>query len=790
MKFFRTLYHFLGGIQFALILISCVALFVIAGTLIESSTQSHRYASQFTYSNPLFGLLLWGFFINILFSATRRWPFKVRHVPFLITHFGLLMILSGTLAKHYFGLQGTMSIMEGSASQDILLNDTYAVQIEKKEQKTPTRFEIKRRLMGGFDSQVASVPDGLKLYLLDYAPHSTERLASWIKNDFATILGFGSMPVYKAYEDQKDLPISGKVRFGTNEIPWNFYALRTTSETINQILKRLYFKDTTIRFTERSSKKLLKEVPLEEIVKQSTYLTEYGNVSLEFDLNFSPIEGFVSPLLKIAFEEKESTLKMKVPLKDSHALLNFNETTPFLGSLPVAVDIDHQPILAFIEDEHFDCHLISFDSHGKVWWFPFRNEMPETLVVYDDGFRGYGARAPLPFSHAISGRDQLEAASINHLRTQLQQALNEGMELSLPLDLFQKACKQSGVDFIDNFLAFLSHWDNLHCWLYPEHASLPNELSKIMTNIDWNTFPKEEWQGCLWNSHLFALIEPSIQTGIDLLEILHQQQWPLLDSLKAQRTATGPCSPEESEELLTSMTRQIFVAANNFQDQNWGQACNLPEQNARLFTAYLRAYGIHLKTISTLPFSEEESEPTIIETLLYPIHKEAMPSRKLEENVPKITLQARKGKLAQTFSLCYDRFANGLKWPILNGEYIVRFQPSLENIPYRVRLRSARQINYSNSSQAYSYESDVIITDQRNGDAVEKTISMNQVHETWDGYRFYLSSIAPPDEGAVKKVQIVVNYDPAKYWLTYPGAIILTCGILLLFCMRPYKRKG
>jgi uncharacterized protein YijF (DUF1287 family) len=63
------------------------------------------------------------------------------------------------------------------------------------------------------------------------------------------------------------------------------------------------------------------------------------------------------------------------------------------------------------------------------------------------------------------------------------------------------------------------------------------------------------------------------------------------------------------------------------------------------------------------------------------------------------------------------------------------------------------------------------------------------VHETWDGYRFYLSSITPSDESAVKQVQIVVNYDPAKYLLTYPGAIVLSCGILMLFLLRPYRRS-
>ena len=102
----KSIYHFLGSVYFALILITTVAIFVVAGTFVESATQSHRYAALFTYESIFFVALLWGFFINILFAATRRWPFRLNHVPFLITHLGLLMILGGALTKHYFGVQG------------------------------------------------------------------------------------------------------------------------------------------------------------------------------------------------------------------------------------------------------------------------------------------------------------------------------------------------------------------------------------------------------------------------------------------------------------------------------------------------------------------------------------------------------------------------------------------------------------------------------------------------------------------------------------------------------------
>ena len=68
----------------------------------------------------------------------------------------------------------------------------------------------------------------------------------------------------------------------------------------------------------------------------------------------------------------------------------------------------------------------------------------------------------------------------------------------------------------------------------------------------------------------------------------------------------------------------------------------------------------------------------------------------------------------------------------------------------------------------------------KNIDDRETTISMNHVHQTSDGFRFYLANLTQPSPYSARQAQIVVNGDPAKYWLTYPGGIILALGIVLL----------
>jgi hypothetical protein len=751
MKLIHKLYHFLGGIHFALILIASVALFVIFGTFIESSTQSHRYAAQLTYQNPLFAFLLWGFFINILFSATRRWPFKKKHVPFLITHLGLLMILSGVLAKHYFGLQGTMRITEGSSSDEVMLPHTYAVHVESKNSEKPARYPL-----GMITTQNEHSPS---IRLTEFSPHCTEHLAGWVKGSFAFIGSHPPIPLHCAAQDEGTLPVGGQAKLHHPEsYSWDLYALKTSNPA--KALSKLYTQHARIAFNDRIKKQTIREMPLEILLKDTS----------ELDL-------IKTPNLKIG--------QVTIPLSGGQALLNLHDG-PQLGSLPIAIDIIQKPFFAIIQDDANDVYLAASDPYGRIW---SQKENQDVLIAYDDGYAGYTTRVEIPLKAYPNGRPEKEEALINQFTQRLKQALVEGTELAPPLQLLLK----NNGDLPEIATLFLSQWNDSGRWLYPENIPLPNPLKPLFAELDWSSTSPSIKQGCEWTVKLFDQLTPNLVHNRNLLTALEEHHWPLLEALKKE--AAG-----EETLAYTLLTHQIFAASELRSTQNESENTS-PEHQAALLSAFLRAYGIHFSTLLPNPSEQEwdaivqdyladEINPShiVLETLVSPRQKVEPPTKKLEENKPKISLFLTKGKRKQNISLAYDPTGKGMKWPVLDGEFLVRFQPLFKEIPYQVRLRQARQINYANSSQPYSFESDLIVKDKRNHATTEKTISMNNVHETWDGYRFYLSSISPSDESAVKHVQIVVNYDPAKYLLTYPGAFILSCGILLLFIQRPYRR--
>lgn len=454
----KKLYHFLGGITFAIILIGTTTVVVIAGTFLESYADSHRFAALFTYSSPAFTLLLSLFFVNILFSSLRRWPFTRRHIPFLITHLGLLLLLSGAIGKQLFGTQGTMRLVEGSGSQQLLIADSYAIEITSPTDK----------IFWPITPQANCQFGDLHLSCQKWRENSREHLEFWIKGPWTYVNGLPPFPVAK-WQVSEPLTPTITARTETNEL-WNFAAYRTN---------------------------------------------------------------------------------------DIEALMKASEEAP-------------HPLLLFVEDEFGDNHLLAYDSQGHFNSEIFRRNAMESLIAYENGYQGYAIE------------------------------------------------------------------------------------SKLI---------------------------PALECPI---------------------------------------TRRHVVQAT---------------------------------------------------------------CKKLEDNLPLVVLKAN-GE--EDIPLTYDKSGSGIRWPILDGAYLLRFQPMCYEIPYHVRLHQAKQINYPNGSQPFSYEANITVTSLTSGEAVETLLSMNKVYETWDGYRFYLSNIAPGTEAALHQVQIVVNHDPVKYWLTYPGAIFMCFGIvLLLFWKEP-----
>lgn len=729
MKFLRKIFAFLGSVRFAVFLISLTALMVVIGTLVESKTDSHQFAAQIIYSSWLFQLLLAGFFINILFSALRRWPFKKKHIPFLITHFGLLMIIAGTAIKTAFGTQGHLLITEGSGGSQLLLPGTYALYKESRNSKRGFFTPLKTDFSGKLFSD--------EFPISDFTTHVQEKFSSWIQGQEGKILGLE--PFKAVVWKEGDLLLSG-----------NPLALITDNK--ETVLREYLSDNVSVLISDTKTEQPLGFFALKELINGKEVLGQSIRAELKAD--------FDSPAL--IFNETH------VPLSGPLALINQTKAT-YLGQAPLTFDLKCDPNLIILQDSNKNSTLITCDAYGRLSFEHFSSQDLNKYLSYDEGFGGYTVQAEVPNFKKTQGRKETEEALLEKTVLEFKNALEEEPDLAPPLVIFKEAALQKG-SFTELLLGFLKAWDRQGGWLYS--GKVPEHLSEVIQTLDWASVDPALTKSCLWASRFFSEIEPEMKKGGNIAEILQQRGWPLMSSLL--QTSDG-------YEQLTLFTRQLFAAGNELP---WLPFPQEPEELARLFSAYLRAYEIHY---SAIPLPKElERAPTI--TLESPLVKEftAIPaSLKLEENIPKITLQITKN---EEISLAYDKLGNGLKWPAMKGQLLLRFQPHVISLPYHVRVHGAQQINYPDSEQPFSYESEVTIMDKRSGKSVRKTLSMNNVHETYDAYRFYLSGLSENKEG-IHTVQIVVNRDPAKYWLTYPGGVVLAMGILALFWLNPYKPK-
>ena len=111
----KKIFHFLASLRLAVCVILLLAAALAAGTIVESlyDIQTGRYwVYQTVWFNALLGLLG----INILSVALSRLPWKRKHIPFLIAHLGILILLYGSLVTQKFGLDGSLVVEENERS--------------------------------------------------------------------------------------------------------------------------------------------------------------------------------------------------------------------------------------------------------------------------------------------------------------------------------------------------------------------------------------------------------------------------------------------------------------------------------------------------------------------------------------------------------------------------------------------------------------------------------------------------------------------------------------------------
>ena len=108
----------------AVLVILSLATSLAVGTVLESLYDTPT-AQYWVYRSVWFSGILALLGVNIFCVAMSRWPWKKKHVSFLLAHLGILILLAGAWITEKDGIDGSLRITEGENSSYVSLDTAF-----------------------------------------------------------------------------------------------------------------------------------------------------------------------------------------------------------------------------------------------------------------------------------------------------------------------------------------------------------------------------------------------------------------------------------------------------------------------------------------------------------------------------------------------------------------------------------------------------------------------------------------------------------------------------------------
>ncbi len=106
---FWTAVYLLGSLNLAVILLITIAGAIAFATIMESKFDS-KVAGYYIYNAAWFNFWLMGLALNLLCAALTRWPWQRKHLGFVVTHAGIILLLSGAVIGKTLGFEAFVTL--------------------------------------------------------------------------------------------------------------------------------------------------------------------------------------------------------------------------------------------------------------------------------------------------------------------------------------------------------------------------------------------------------------------------------------------------------------------------------------------------------------------------------------------------------------------------------------------------------------------------------------------------------------------------------------------------------
>jgi len=165
----RRLFRFLSSVRLAVILLMVLIVGIAVGTICESRFDT-KVARAYVYEAPWFDAWMILLGVNLACAAWSRYPWKAHHTGFVVTHAGIITLLTGALVGRIWGVEGTMTIFVGDDPSNRLVIDTQEVRVQQNGQTTAFPVGLaQQRARDGHPVPLGTTPNGWKLTITNYA---------------------------------------------------------------------------------------------------------------------------------------------------------------------------------------------------------------------------------------------------------------------------------------------------------------------------------------------------------------------------------------------------------------------------------------------------------------------------------------------------------------------------------------------------------------------------------------------------------------------------------------------
>lgn len=121
--------RWLGSVQLAVPLLAVVSAAMVWGTYIES-TQSAKAAKAAVYGSRWFIVLMVLVCLSLIFAVVTRYPWKRRHVGFMVVHASLIALIAGGFWSLFGRVEGRIVLDQGTSADEIELDEEYLEVLE------------------------------------------------------------------------------------------------------------------------------------------------------------------------------------------------------------------------------------------------------------------------------------------------------------------------------------------------------------------------------------------------------------------------------------------------------------------------------------------------------------------------------------------------------------------------------------------------------------------------------------------------------------------------------------